>query len=150
MTVRFYSDAQGKYLGAFDGVAPPVGGIERDGPPGNARDLWGGTSWVADTDADLAAERQEMSLTFPQLLIGLVSEEWITEPEGALWLTGSLPISVVNVINSLPPEQRFAARARATMPSVVLRLDSLVVALAAAENKDPTEVDTFFKTYGAM
>ncbi len=98
----------------------------------------------------LAAQRQGMTMTFAQLLIGLVAEEWITEAEGEAWLSGTLPQAVLDLISTLPASQRFPARARAVAPSVILRLDPLVIALAAAQSKTPEELDTFFTTYAGV
>lgn len=86
-------------------------------------------------------------LSFAQLLIGLVSEQWITEADGDQWLSGALPAAVMAVINTLPEGQRFAAKARALRPSEVLRADPLVAALGAATGKTSTEIDDFFRTY---
>lgn len=88
---------------------------------------------------------QEMS--FAQLLIGLVAEGWITEAEGDAWVDRQLPAAVLQLIAGLPQEQRFAARTRAKMPSVVLRNDALVVALATQQGKSAEELDQFFRTY---
>lgn len=89
-------------------------------------------------------------LTFAQLLIGLVSEGWITQAEGEAWLTGTLPAPVVALIATLPAEQQFAAKARATAPSVVLRADPLVSALGAAQGKTSEQLDDFFRTYARV
>jgi hypothetical protein len=91
--------------------------------------------------------RATLTLTFSQLLIGLVAEEWITEAEGEAWLIGTLPAAVLTLISGLPEGQRFAAKARASRPSVVLRLDPLVVALATIQEKTPEQLDNFFLTY---
>ena len=88
-------------------------------------------------------------LSFAQLLIGLVTEEWITEAEGGGWLVGTLPAPVLAVIATLPTNQQFAAKARAIRPSAVVRADPLVAALAAAEGKTSAEIDAFFTTYAA-
>ena len=86
-------------------------------------------------------------LSFAQLLIGLVAEEWITEAEGGGWLAGTLPAPVLAVIATLPESQQFAAKARAIRPSVIVRADPLVGSLAAAEGKTPADIDAFFTTY---
>lgn len=88
-------------------------------------------------------------LSFAQLLIGLVAEEWITEAEGGGWLVGTLPAPVLAVIATLPTNQQFAAKARAIRPSVIVRADPLVASLAAAEGKSSAEIDAFFTTYAA-
>ena len=87
------------------------------------------------------------NLSFAQLLIGLVTEEWITEAEGGGWLVGTLPDPVLAVIATLPSNQQFAAKARAIRPSVIVRADPLVAALAAAEGKSSADIDAFFSTY---
>ena len=89
-------------------------------------------------------------LSFAQLLIGLVTEGWITEAEGESWLVGTLPDPVLGVIATLPTNQRFAAKARASRPSNVERADPLVGALSAAEGKTPEELDEFFFTYSQL
>lgn len=90
------------------------------------------------------------SITFAQLLIGLVSERWITEADGEGWLTGTLPAAITAVIDTLPPEHRFAAKARALRPSEVLRSDPLVAAMGTAAGKTEAEIDTFFRTYAQV
>lgn len=89
-------------------------------------------------------------LTFAQLMIGLVAEGWITEAEGDAWLTGTLPAAVSALIDTLPEGQRFAAKARAVRPSVVLRADPLVNTLGAAQGKTPEQMDAFFTTYAQV
>lgn len=105
---------------------------------------------VRNVDAELSAMRERLSLTFAQLLIGLVTEGWITEAEGEAWLTGTLPAPVLSLIATLPAGQQFAAKARAIAPSVVLRNDALVVALGAAQGKTPEQIDAFFTTYAQV
>lgn len=90
------------------------------------------------------------SITFAQLLIGLVTEQWITQSDGEGWLTGTLPAAVTAVINTLPEGQRFAAKARALRPSEVLRADPLVAAMGAAAGKTEAQIDTFFRTYAQV
>ena len=90
------------------------------------------------------------NLSFAQLLIGLVAEQWITEADGNGWLTGTLPFAVLTVIDSLPEAQRFAAKARALRPSEVLRADALVSAMGVAAGKTEAEIDTFFRTYAQV
>lgn len=90
------------------------------------------------------------NLTFPQMLIGLVSEKWITEVEGEEWLKGTLPAAVNAVIDQIPKEHQFIARARALRPSEVVREDPLVMALAAFAGKTPEELNQFFETYSRV
>lgn len=100
--------------------------------------------------ASAAAARSAMSITFAQLLIGLVTEGWISEAEGDAWVDGTLPSGVTALIATLPAGQQFAARTRAKRPSEVRRIDPLVVALGSAQGKTPEEIDKFFQTYAQV
>lgn len=88
-------------------------------------------------------------MTFAQLLIGLVAEKWITEAEGGAWLEGRIPAAAEALIATLPEDHRFAARARASRPSTVLRTDPLVIALAASQGR-ADDLDRFFTTYAVI
>lgn len=91
------------------------------------------------------------SISFAQLLIGLVTESWITAEEGRAWRDRvALPAQVVALINTLPTEQQFAAETRAMAPSVVLRNDPLVIGMGTAAGKTQEELDTFFRTYAEV
>lgn len=105
-------------------------------------------TWVPPA-LPIAEQRARMNLTFAQMLIGLEAEGWVTTAEAEAWLEGTLPAAVLTLIGTLPATQRFPARARAIKPSTVLRTDSLVAALAVAEDKTEAEIDTFFLTYAA-
>lgn len=109
---------------------------------------------IAILEAQAAAmveeQRASLKLSFAQLMIGLVTEAWITEAEGEAWLAGTLPTAVLTIIGTLPVEQQFAAKARATRPSEVLRNDPLVASLGASAGKTPEELDDFFRTYAAV
>lgn len=98
----------------------------------------------------LAAERAAMRLSFAQLMIGLVTEQWITEAEADAWLAGTLPFAILTVIDGLPVEQQFPAKVRALRPSEVLRSDPLVAAMGTAAGKTATEIDAFFQTYAGV
>lgn len=113
-----------------------------------------GPGWVFDGKAFAPPpppepDRNAMSLSFGQLLIGLVAERWITEAEGEAWLGGTPPAAALALVAGLPAAQRFPARVRIMRPSVVLRLDPLVRGLAQAEGKTEADLDRFFVTYGA-
>ena len=91
-----------------------------------------------------------VSMSFAQLMIGLVAEQWITEEDGRLWLTGTLPPQVISTISLIPAEQRFAATAKATRPSVVNRADALVQMMALAQGRSDAELDDFFRAYASV
>lgn len=114
-------------------------------------ETWEVSAASAAEIAQRTAERRAgMRLSFAQLMIGLVTEAWITEIEGEAWLAGGLPLAVALVIDSLPADQRFAAKARALRPSEVLRNDPLVSAMGTAAGKTAAEIDTFFQTYATI
>lgn len=100
--------------------------------------------------ADPVALREIMAVSFTQLLIGLEGEGWITTAEADAWLDGTLPAPVLALIATLPANLQFAARARAKRPSVVERLNPLVIGLASATGKTDAELDAFFTTYAAI
>lgn len=144
MATVFYVDQNGALLGGFgDGAQPPEGAIEVPEPPHGAA-TWSGSEWIMPP-APVPA-----SLSFAQLLIGLVTEQWISEEEGEAWLAGTLPAAVLAVIESLPAEYRFAAKARAIRPSEVLRSDPLVAAMSAAAGKTEEDLNNFFRTYAGV
>jgi hypothetical protein len=86
---------------------------------------------------------QPDSLTFPQLLIGLVQRKWITEAEGEAWLSGTVPASIAASIAALPKAQRFAAKVKAAHPTTILRDDPMLSGLG----KSADQLDTFFSVY---
>lgn len=95
-------------------------------------------------------DRQNMKLTFAQLLIGLVAQGWLSESDGELWLSGTLPRPIELLIETFPAEHRFVAKARALRPSEVVRLDPLVEALAIANGKSAEDIDQFFGVYATV
>lgn len=47
MAAKYYVNAQGDYLGAFDGAPAPTGAIEVPGAPDHAAQRWDGAKWSA-------------------------------------------------------------------------------------------------------
>ena len=89
------------------------------------------------------------SISFVQLLIGLVAEQWITEAEGEAWMNGTLPAGLLALIGQLPEEHRFPAKMRALRATTVPRQDPLALMMATALGKED-DLDAFFTTYGAI
>lgn len=94
------------------------------------------------------------TITFRQTVIGAVSDGWITEQEGETWLQrNGLPTIVQGVIDALPSEQQFAAKASALDMTHAYRSDPFMVAVAEAAMPNKTEaeisdaLDTFFRTW---
>jgi hypothetical protein len=145
MGTKFYADADGRFVGGFgDGAVPPSGAVEVSEPPSGSA-VWAGSEWVE------VHNRAIMRLSFAQLLIGLVTEGWITAEEGRAWRDRTaLPPAVAGLIATLPENQQFAAETRAMAFTEALRLDPLVEALGAAEGKTQEELDQFFLTYAQV
>ena len=143
-----FIDANGNYFVAIQPIDTPFGTIA---VPARPAPHWG---WDAVSEAWVEGQPPSapvpQSITFAQLLIGLVTEAWITEAEGEAWLAGTLPAPVLSLIATLPAGQQFAAKARALRPSVVMRVDPLVASLGAAQGKTDAELDAFFTTYAQV
>ena len=141
----------------IDGVVTNVAEVDADTIPEFMAD-WveaetAGPGWLYDGEEFTQPNPQPApvpNLSFAQLMIGLVSEGWITTAEGEAWLTGTLPAPVLALIGTLPEAQRFPAKARALRPTIVERTDPLVSALGAAQGKTDAQLDTFFRTYAAI
>jgi len=104
-----------------------------------------------DTAIALAQARSVMVLSFAQLLIGLVKMSWITEAEGDAWLSGSaLPAEVLALIATLPKDVQFPAKAKALRMTNAVRMDPLVLALAAGRQIPAADMDTFFTTFAEV
>ena len=89
-------------------------------------------------------------LSFPQLLYGLVTEQWITPVEADAWLVQRvLPAPFNEIIAQMPDDQQILAKARALQPTEVIFTDPLVQQLGQLQNKTPEEMATFFRTYAA-
>lgn len=119
-------------------------------------DEWVETWEVTDASTEEIAQRtlelrSRMKLSFTQLLVGLVTEEWITVTEARAWRDRqSLPIQLQTIIEELPIEQQFEVETRAMIQSVILRSDPLVTMMGTAAGKTQTEIDTFFNTYAII
>lgn len=89
-------------------------------------------------------------ITALQFIIWLVGAGWISQAEGEAWLDGTLPQAMSDLLNSLPEEQRFAARARAMRSTTIARHDPMIEILAALHGRTPEEVDEFFIEAGSL
>lgn len=43
--MKYFVDADGRYIGGFDGVEPPAGSVEVAAPPAHGSQVWDGESW---------------------------------------------------------------------------------------------------------
>lgn len=46
MTLKFYVNPEGRYIGGYDGALPPDGSIEVPGPPEDPNDIWDGEKYI--------------------------------------------------------------------------------------------------------
>ncbi|AVO36591.2 hypothetical protein [Pukyongiella litopenaei] len=138
VALRVYLDAPWPYLDAeFD-----LTGDATSEPPG--------AQVIAPTLTAQDAARSDMILTPQQLLTGLVADGWITAAEGLAWAEGNgLPAAATTLIASMPASEQFAAQVRLLRMETIRRTDPLVIALAYAEGKTDTDIDTFFTTHAA-
>ena len=85
MSTEYFVDAQGNYLGGFDGTLPPEGAIKVPTPPADARQKWSGSQWLASPEFDAeAALRQQIDAEFDAATL----DAWIIQflamtPSGA-------------------------------------------------------------------
>lgn len=67
MVTKYYVNANGDYIGGFEGVEPPVGSFEVDAPPPHGKDRWDGTKWVEHVKSDkekVSDELRKRNITF--------------------------------------------------------------------------------------
>lgn len=78
METKFYVNADGKYLGGFAGILPPVGSFEVPTAPTDAMMTWSGKEWIvpadkknAMIDKDRYDAYSEQGATFDKLIVAL-------------------------------------------------------------------------------
>jgi len=59
---KYYVDAQGNYLGGFDGAEPPQGAIEVPSAPNHGDDKWVNGEWVEIETPEQTTKRLELVL----------------------------------------------------------------------------------------
>lgn len=82
---KFYIDATGAFLGAYDGAPPPKGAVEVAAPPDDGRKIWDGAAWqdwptkaADDAAAQLAASDDGEIRVLDDLIDVLISKGTIT------------------------------------------------------------------------
>lgn len=60
---KYFIDANGKYIGGFDGAKPPKNSIEVSKPPGHALDKWNGKEWTRYNPPNIKGFFNELALT---------------------------------------------------------------------------------------
>ena len=94
-------------------------------------------------------QRSLLTLSLTQLITGLVKEKWIRDADGIEWAGGTLPDTVISLIQDLPVDEQIAAKLQALSP-IISRLDTIIVLLGNSNNKSLSEIDEFFKIYSKI
>lgn len=72
MTIKYYIDSEGNYLGGFDGALPPEGSVEVPSPPQHAlNETWVNGAWV-EKPTTLAAKLDEYEVALDEHINGIV------------------------------------------------------------------------------
>lgn len=120
---KFYVDAQGRYLGGFDGAEPPDGAIEVSSPPEHGTDIWTNGAWT---------------------IIPIVPEQVTMRQARLALLAAGLLANVDTSIDSLPSPTKEAARIEWDYSSTVERHRGLVQSLGAAMGLTDAQLDALF------
>lgn len=110
----------------------------------------------AQADAQAAAQAEaervaQMSVTDVQFGLACVGAGIITVDEAEAWVArGVLPQALAAAIDTLPEDQRAAARIKAAGERVFVRSSPFVVALGAAMGKTPPQIDALFVTAASL
>lgn len=131
LTMKFYVDNTGKYLGGWD-ASPPSGGIEVPVAPMDAKQVWdfGLSSWSAVTQ-------------------GVPSRVTMRQARLALHAAGLLQ-SVEAAINAMPEPPQTAARIEWDYASEVHRASEFVGMLGTAIGLDEQGLDDLFLAAAAI
>jgi len=83
-------------------------------------------------------------------LITALSKMGLITPQEAVEANFVVPAGVLEVINNLPEEQRVPAEIKWLNFTEAYRNDELVLALGAANNMSPEDIDNFFIMAGSI
>lgn len=100
---KYYVDAQGSYVGGFDGVNPPNGAIEVPSPPDDARQKWQNNAW------------QPYVPDYSTIDTGALNAA-LTEPGSVVRALGLVTFQEINKLRVLVGQQAY------TMPQFVAAL----------------------------
>lgn len=78
---QYFADANGKYLGGFDGATPPAGAVETPVPE-NGNQIWNGSAWTTPKaiDDDIKEDKKRSNLgksgiTLEDIVMALFEKE---------------------------------------------------------------------------
>lgn len=126
MSAKFYVTSEGRYLGAYDGVLPPLGAIEVPSAPQDARQTWDGAEWSP----------------VPTLVPHAISRRQFFLQLARMGLTKS---AIQAKIDQLPVEERVYAQIEFDEASTFARDNPFVVNLSASLAISPDQLDDAFR-----
>lgn len=123
---KFYVDAQGRYIGGFDGSEPPDGAIEVVNPPNNGTDIWLNGAWS---------------------IAQVVPQEITSRQAHAALIKRGLDVSIDAYIDAIPdPVQKKLVRNEYVQSKTWERHWPLVIQIGAALGLDLDELFVFAST----
>lgn len=142
MSTKYFIDATGIYIGAFEGATPPAGAVEVPHAPSNANGQWRGGDWVYPEQPLEAPE----IISRRQFYEGLAETERITKAEAlAAIKTGAIPPALQLMLDAMTdPDEKFKADMLLSGASEFQRSHPLVSVFAAAEGMSEQDVDGFW------
>lgn len=137
-----------------DGVVTNVVEVDPSSIPEWAAD-WpdageAGIGWGWDGEVFTAPPERTTTLadlppvSLAQIVAVLVAEDVVSVADGFGWIAGTLPQQVVDIIETLPEEQRLYASLRAARPTEVNPSDPLISALAQGMGFSDEDVVAWF------
>ena len=70
--IKFYRDEAGAYIGAFDGVDPPIGSIETDAAPAHSEQTWVNGEWSGSSAPAVVSRAQGIMALYMEGSLGAV------------------------------------------------------------------------------
>ncbi|MER9506046.1 hypothetical protein [Mesorhizobium sp. M0579] len=146
---KYFVDGNGAYLGGFDGAEPPDNSIEVPEAPGDARQVWGGSSWseveaLLDIPETISDRQFFQGLALPPYSI-------ITKAEAlAAVKTGEIPAAMVALVEALPEASRFGAEMLLSGATEFKRAHPLTNVFGQAFGWDSSQVDAFWISASAL
>lgn len=140
MSAKYFSDADGNYLGAFAGGAkPPAGAIERSGPPSSASDTWDGEKWVPDLNAELTQRRNISFLSRQDFCLSLLDRNILSPADAARAALGEWPDALSDMVETMSETDAAKSRIIWASSSEIHRTHWLLLQVASSENLNIAE-----------
>ena len=150
MSTKHYVDVDGRYLGGYDGAAPPAGAVEVLSAPSDAAQVWSGSAWGALTDAQRAAR---LSLSASDFFIALgaqsivdfsgrtsTTKRWTFDLVAASALPSSTKLTALELIESATDFYR----SDPDRPGLMEAVASILPRSGGGTGLTSAEIDTIF------